>query len=196
LQRKAACDSGRCFCKMQILRDEREFSESASVVALGMFDGVHAGHRALIGCAVQQAQAREAKSVVYTFDRNPLEIVCPSRAPQPLMTLQEKLAAIENIGVDYVIVRRFDVVFADVCAADFLHSIVQNLRPKAIVTGFNYSFGAKGAGNADMIAENAARYGYCPIIVPPVQVDGQTVSSTLIRSLIAMGEWERAQRFL
>ena len=181
---------------MHILQDEREFCGERSAVALCTFDGVHAGHRSLIAKAIEYARKDGVESVVYTFDRNPLEVICPERAPKPLMTLEEKLAKLEALGVQYAVVRRFDSEFAAVTAADFLKSIAENLRPIAVITGYYNTFGFKGEGNAQMIASSAAEYGYAPVIVQPVMVAGKTVSSTLIRALLAEGKTEEAKQFL
>ena len=85
---------------MNVYQDEREFTGRASVMTMGTFDGVHAGHRALIHCALEKARALGVPAVVYTYDRNPLAALCPQRAPVPLMTLEEKLGALEKLGVD------------------------------------------------------------------------------------------------
>lgn len=83
---------------MNVYQDEREFMGRASVMTMGTFDGVHAGHRALIHCALEKARALGVPAVVYTYDRNPLAALCPQRAPVPLMTLEEKLAALEKLA--------------------------------------------------------------------------------------------------
>ena len=112
------------------------------------------------------------------------------------MTLEEKLAKFERLGVQYAVVRRFDAEFASVTAEAFLKNIAEYLRPLAIITGYNNTFGFKGEGNAKLIESASGEYGYMPVIVQPVTIDGKTVFSTLIRSLIAEGKAEEAKQFL
>ena len=124
---------------MNVYQDEREFMGRASVMTMGTFDGVHAGHRALIHCALEKARALGVPAVVYTYDRNPLAALCPQRAPVPLMTLEEKLAALEKLGVDCVVVRRFTREFAAIEAEAFLRRVCEALKLRAIVVGYNLS---------------------------------------------------------
>ncbi len=181
---------------MRVYREESEFTGAASVVTMGTFDGVHAGHRALIRRAVERARALDVPAVVYTYDRNPLAVLCPQRAPVPLMTLAEKLDALEKLGVDCAIVRGFTREFADMEADVFLQRVFAALRPLAIVVGYNNTFGARGAGTAQMVESFCAARGIEAIVVPPVERDGAVVSSTRIRALLAQGAREAARRLL
>lgn len=181
---------------MNVYQDEREFTGRASVMTMGTFDGVHAGHRALIHCALEKARALGVPAVVYTYDRNPLAALCPQRAPVPLMTLEEKLAALEKLGVDCVVVRRFTREFAAIEAEAFLQRVCEALKPRAIVVGYNNTFGARGAGTAQTVESFCAQRGIEAIVVPPVERDGAAVSSTRIRALLSQGETEAAKRLL
>lgn len=166
------------------------------MLALGMFDGVHIGHRALISRAVELAREMGAESMVCTFDRHPRSVLFPDRAPQPLMTQQEQLAEFEKLGVDWALIKHFDMEFADVAADVFIASLVSATKARAIVCGNNYSFGKGGAGGTDMLRELSGAFDYRLEVLSPVKDAGEMVSSTLIRKLINEGDLARAQRLL
>lgn len=181
---------------MRIWKDEAGFDLGCAVAALGTFDGVHIGHQALIFRAMELAREMDAASVVCTFDRHPLSLLRPDFAPVPLMRLDEKLDKLEKMGVDGVVVRAFDREFAAMEPLGYLGNLSEKLRLRGIVAGFNYSFGAGGRGNADMIRSEADRLGYRAEIMDAVRDGDDTVSSTLIRSLLAAGEITRAERLM
>ena len=181
---------------MIVLQSPDAFTAERSVLALGMFDGVHIGHQALIRTAVHLAAEMNAASVVCTFDRHPLEVLAPSRTPKALRTLEENLRAFERLGADAALVQRFDRAFADMLPEDYVRALTEGMRARAVVAGENYTFGKKGRGDAALIRSLADRYGYRAVIVPPVCADGREVSSTWIRQLLAAGECDRAKQLL
>ena len=181
---------------MKVLHSEREFSGKASVVALGMFDGVHIGHQRLIRTAVRIARETDAKCVVCTFDRHPLAVLRPDHAPEALLPLEENLKKFEQLGADIVLVREFTHEFAGMCPEDYLELLVDELKAKAIVVGENYTFGREGRGNAEMVRMLAAKYGYRAKIVEPVRDTKGMISSTRIRNMIRNGETQQAKRLL
>lgn len=181
---------------MKVIHSEKEFDGRASVVALGMFDGVHIGHQRLIRTAVSLAREMGVQCVACTFDRHPLSVIRPERAPEPLLTLEENLAKFERLGVDVALVKPFTREFAGVCPEDYLEMLVDGLRAKAIVIGENYTFGREGRGSAQMLRQLAAKYGYRAKVVEPVTDGGGMISSTRIRSLLREGNAVRAQELL
>ena len=181
---------------MRVWRSEADYDLQACAVALGTFDGVHIGHQALIHRAMELARELNAASVVYTFDRHPLSVLCPERAPRELMTLEQKLHKLEELGVDGVLVKPFTAEFAAMEPVRYLEMLTSELRARAVVAGFNYTFGARGRGNAAMIQSEAARLGYRAEIVDAVTDGEDTVSSTLIRALRDRGEIARAERLM
>lgn len=181
---------------MQIFRSEEEYGLGPCVAALGTFDGLHIGHQALIYRALDLARRENIAGVVCTFDRHPLSLLCPQRAPSPLMSLEEKLEKLEKMGVDGVLVQTFTAEFAAVAPEAYLQSLKEKLQVRALVAGFNYTFGARGRGNADLIRSMAQSLSYRAEIVKAVQDGGEVVSSTLIRSLIQRGEHARAQQLM
>lgn len=179
---------------MRVFYDTESYDLGSTVVALGTFDGVHAGHRVLIRRAIEIARAEGWKCAVCTFDRHPMEVLCPERCPKQLMTLDEKLKALEALGADAAVVQPFTREAADTDAAEYLDQLIRALDVRCIVVGFNYTFGAGGRGNAEMIRTEAARRGIRAEIVEAVRDGDDVVSSTLIRRLIESGEYERAGR--
>ena len=181
---------------MRIIRSESAFTGAASVVALGMFDGVHIGHQALIRRAVATAREMGAESVVCTFDRHPMAVLFPDRAPEALLPLEDNLRKFEALGADWALVKPFTREFGATPPEDFLRELVAGLRARAIVAGENYTFGALGRGDAALLRSMAGPLGYRAVIVPPVR-DGDVVcSSTHIRALLANGETARARALL
>ena len=181
---------------MKIIYDEKAFLEEGSVAALGMFDGVHIGHQELIRNAVTLARSMNCRSVVCTFDRHPLSVIRPDRAPKPLLTLEQNLLKFERLGADYALVKAFTPEFAAMAPEDFIRQLVKNMRVRAIVVGENYTFGAGGRGTADMIRAMAGELGYRALVVAPVMDGSVMASSTYVRALLAAGEVAHANRLL
>ncbi|MCR4578637.1 MAG: FAD synthetase family protein [Clostridiales bacterium] len=160
---------------------------SDTVIALGMFDGLHAGHMAVINEAISLAKARGARSMVYTFIENPKSVL--GRAPVPLMSFEEKLAALKKTGVDEVCAVHFTKALADTSPEDFVSALIRDHSPAAFVCGEDYTFGAKGSGSALTLKQLAGQRGIDTVIMPLVTVtlspDAAPVkiSSTLLREL-------------
>ena len=181
---------------MKIIHNPEEFDAAASVVALGMFDGVHVGHQALIRRAVSLARALDAACVVCTFDRHPLSVLFPERAPAALLPLSENLKKFEALGADFALVQAFTPAYGATPPGDFLRALVRDYRVRAIVAGENYTFGAGGRGDAAMIRRMAGPLGYAAEIVPSVMDGDVMCSSTWIRRLLEQGETAHAERLL
>jgi len=153
-------------------------------VAIGTFDGVHRGHRAVI----------EGADTVLTFDPHPLEILHPAALPKLIMPFEVKRDVIEGLGVSELVVIPFDVEFAALPAEGFVEGVlVERLGAERVSVGENFRFGAKAKGDPAMLA---ARGEFETRVVPLVEVDGETVSSTRIRALIAAGDMEGARHCL
>ena len=181
---------------MRVWRREEDFDLPSCVVALGTFDGVHIGHQALIRRAMALAQALDTACVVYTFRNHPLSVLCPEQAPEALMQGDEKLSKLSAMGVDGVMLLDFTREYAATEPTAYLEGLVRRLRVRGVVAGFNYTFGAGGRGNADLIRSEADRLGYRAEIVDAVTDEGDVVSSTLLRRLRRDGERERYLRLL
>lgn len=153
-------------------------------VAIGTFDGVHLGHQAVI----------EGADTVLTFDPHPLEVLHPSALPKLIMPFSVKRDVIEGLGVRELVVIPFDRDFAALDAQTFIDRVlVEQLTAERVSVGENFRFGAKAQGDAKMLAE---RREFETSVAPLVEVDGETVSSTRIRALLAAGDMEAARRCL
>ena len=181
---------------MKILHSEDEFAGRASVVALGMFDGVHIGHQKLIRTASELAKEMGADCIVCTFDRHPLALLRPEIAPEALLPQEENLRKFERLGADYALVKPFTKEFAAMCPEDYIELLADRLHAKAVVIGENYTFGRGGKGNPEMVRRLATKYGYRAKVVEPVCDDGGMISSTRIRTLLREGKTEEANAML
>jgi riboflavin kinase/FMN adenylyltransferase len=153
-------------------------------VAIGTFDGVHRGHRAVI----------EDADTVLTFDPHPLEILHPAALPKLIMPFGVKRDVIEGLGVRELVVIPFDRAFATLTAEDFIEKILlEQLGAELVSVGENFRFGARAQGDAAMLA---GRPEFQTRVVALVEVDGETVSSSRIRALVAAGAVEAARRCL
>jgi riboflavin kinase/FMN adenylyltransferase len=153
-------------------------------VAIGVFDGVHKGHRAVIDDA----------DTVLTFDPHPLTVIHPEAAPKLIMPFDVKRDVIDGLGVDELVVIPFDEEFMRIEAEEFVSEVLLGrLGAKKVSVGENFRFGAKAKGDPEMLAH---RDEFETRIVPLVEVDGETVSSTRVRALVAAGEVDAAMRCL
>ena len=168
-----------------------------AVVALGTFDGVHLGHRAILGTAVDRGRAIGMPAVACTFDPHPIEVLQPGRAPVPITTLDERLALIADTGVAGTIVVEFTLETAAIEPETFVTDVLLGqFGAGEIVVGFNHTFGRGARGNAELLGKLGERFGFRTHVVPPYTVDGVPVSSTAIRAALGSGAVERASTFL
>jgi len=168
-----------------------------SAVALGTFDGVHLGHRAILGTALTRAREVGAEAVACTFDPHPMEVLQPDRAPRPITPLDERLALIGETGVDAVIVLTFTRMLAAIEPEAFVKDVLlDRLHAREVVVGYNHRFGRGARGDARLLEELAGRLGFRAHVVPPMTVDGVAVSSTEIRAALQRGDVRSAGRGL
>jgi riboflavin kinase / FMN adenylyltransferase len=168
-----------------------------SAVALGIFDGVHLGHRAILGTALTRARADGLEAIACTFDPHPMEVLQPDRAPRPITTLEERLALIGETGMDTVVVLTFTRELAAVEPEAFVKEVLlERLRAREIVVGYNHRFGRGARGDARLLQELAPRMGFQAHVVPPMTVEGAPVSSSEIRAALLRGDVIRAARDL
>ena len=154
-----------------------------SAVALGVFDGVHLGHRAILGAAVAHARATGSPALACTFEPHPLEVLQPDRAPLPITTLDERLALIGACGVDGAVVLDFTRELAAVEPEAFVKDVlVDRLAAQQVIVGFNHRFGRGARGDADMLRDLGRGLGFSVDVIAPLMVDGAPVSSTAIRA--------------
>ena len=179
---------------MRILHSMDEFDGAGCVVALGTFDGVHLGHARLIEKTVSLARAWNLPAVALTFDRHPMSLIRPDHVPPPLTSNAEKEKLLGALGLDILIEEPFTAAFAAQTPGEYLARIARALRPRAVAAGYNHSYGRGGAGDAALLQALGETLNYQPVIVGPVCVDGEPVSSTRIRALLAQGKREEAEK--
>lgn len=180
---------------MRICADDG-IQTKASVLVLGMFDGVHLGHQALMKRARALADELSVPMVVMTFDRHPLSLITPNKVPPMLTTAQERLRLFEAQGADIACVFPFTEEVRDITPEQFVQWLAERWHPKAVVIGYNYNFGKFGAGTPDAMRKLGEAAGFETIVVPEVTVDGEAVSSTRIRQLLTKGDTAEARRLL
>ena len=135
-------------------------SEESSVLALGMFDGVHIGHQVLLERARTLHMRYGAPVVVCTFARHPMELIAPEKAPRLLTTLEERISLISHAGADVFFAMPFDEQMRDQPPECYVGELVRRLHPKAIVCGYNHSFGAGGSGSPALLQALGAALGF------------------------------------
>lgn len=178
---------------MQILH---ELSSNKNLsVALGFFDGVHLGHRAVIKSAVNYAKENGTKSAVITFFDHPCCYfwgVCPKY----ILTRKEREKRIKSLGADYVYELDFESI-SGLTGAEYLKDVLVNyFTPVAVSTGWNHNFGANKSGNAKLLHDNSQKYGYKYFEIPPEKLGNEVINSTTIRKLLAKGKIEKANEML
>lgn len=164
-------------------------------IALGYFDGVHIGHRAVIKSAVDFAKKNNTKSAVITFSDHPycyFKGVCPKY----ILTREEREKRIASLGIDYLYELNFED-FALLTAKEYLNNILINyFHPISISTGWNHNFGKNKSGNVNFLEEQAKNYNYKYFKIPPQKINNEIISSTKIRKLLSEGNIEKANLML
>lgn len=159
-----------------------------TAVAIGLFDGIHAGHRALI----DEIERRSSlKSLIYTFDTKPNHA-----AYKNIYTAEEKVSIFASMNVDMLYQQPFTKEFSYLTKKEFLEYIVENMCARHITVGFDFRFGRYAEGTADYLRSQAARFGYTVCIIPAVKCLDGKISSTLIREHIERGEMEQTASLL
>jgi len=169
-----------------------------SAVTIGKFDGVHSGHRAVIGTLHERARERGLAAVVVTFDRNPLSVIAPEKCPPALVGNEQKLELLAGTGVDATLLLTFDEEFRSWTPREFVQRIlVDALEAHVVLVGSDFRFGARGAGDIDLLRTLGAEHGFEVELIDDVRPEhGRRVSSTWIRELLADGDVEHATRLL
>jgi riboflavin kinase/FMN adenylyltransferase len=166
-------------------------------LAIGMFDGVHLGHRAVIEAAVQSARASGALSGVLTFSPHPSVLFRPDNPTKMIQDAQVKGRILEGLGVDLVITQTFDAELASIPADDFLPWLLRALpRLAAIYVGENFRFGQGRRGDVAVLVAAGRKHGVRVFSAPRVSLNGEPISSTRIRTQLAAGEVESANALL
>jgi riboflavin kinase / FMN adenylyltransferase len=165
-------------------------------LALGVFDGVHIGHQAVIQRAVQAANRSGGLAGMLTFEPHPIRVIAPQKAPSSLLeTLEHKTRAVANYGVQLFIPLRFDLEFSKMEATEFISRLLQ-APVKTLAVGEDWRFGHNRSGDVTFLKNAAEQHGFILEAVPPVMHDGERVSSTRIRQAIRDGNLQAAAHML
>lgn len=177
---------------MQVFRHIPANATSPVALAIGNFDGVHRGHRAILEVLRDRAAAAGLAPCVMTFEPHPREFFAPESAPSRLSSLREKLELFEAAGIARVYLCRFNAKFAALSAEDFIHQVLRPLEVRLLLVGEDFRFGAKRAGDVCLLRQA----GLSVETLPEVTQDGKRVSSTAIRQALAAGSLDLAAALL
>lgn len=184
---------------MRVLRGLASFPPELipSVVALGSFDGIHLAHAKILSTTVERARALGASAVACTFDPHPAAVLHPERPPALIATPEENLSRIAAHGLDAALVIPFTLELSRMEPEVFVGEVlVRALGAREVVVGFNHTFGRGARGTAALLKELGPTMGFVAHVLPPLQVNGQTVSSSAIREALREGQVATARSFL
>ncbi len=168
-----------------------------TVVALGNFDGVHKGHQEIISRTVKSAEAAGCKSAVFTFSNHPKNLMGSGTAVKNILYPEEKAAIIQQLGVDYMFNIPFDQSILTMDPVDFIDRLLlEKFHMKQAYCGFNYHFGYKAKGDAELLMKEGMKKGFGIHIQEPFKINGNLVSSTLIRGLIQEGKVDQCAKYM
>jgi riboflavin kinase/FMN adenylyltransferase len=185
--------------RVPIIRHLEQLPDAArgGAVAIGNFDGVHLGHQRIIQRLLERAREVGGPAIVFTFDPHPVRLLRPHESPPPLTWTERKAQLLKELGVDWIVAYPTDLRLLSYTAQEFFDRFVLDvLGAKAMVEGPNFFFGHNREGNIQRLREMTDAAGISLDIVEPLELDGQLVSSSLIRKLIAEGDVQTAARML
>ncbi|MFH1920611.1 MAG: bifunctional riboflavin kinase/FAD synthetase [Planctomycetota bacterium] len=184
---------------MRLFRDLDDLPDEfrSGAITIGNFDGVHLGHARILERLVAESRRLGGPAVVFTFDPHPARVIRPERAPLPLCGIERKAQLLAGFGADAVIAHSAEKAFFELDPREFFERIVlRKLGARAVVEGANFFFGRGRLGNVDVLSRLCDEAGVALEIVEPIRIDGQIVSSSRIRALLAQGPVDEARRML
>jgi riboflavin kinase/FMN adenylyltransferase len=184
---------------MKVLRaiDELSSLRGSTHLAIGVFDGLHLGHQAVIGRALESSSQTNGNAVVVTFDPHPVRVLRPEKAPRLLTSTRHKVKLIEKLGADAVLLLEFTLEFSKTPPRTFIENLVRAATDlEQICVGQEWTFGANRSGSIRLLEELAPSLDFHVASVPPVLINDRVVSSTLIRSAVECGDLDSAAKYL
>jgi riboflavin kinase/FMN adenylyltransferase len=182
---------------MLVEKELAEFSpKKDTVLTIGVFDGVHLGHKYLISKLKEQARQGNRLSGVVTFRQHPQEVLAPQSRLPYLTSLAEKVSLLKNEGVDIVVALTFDQELAKLSARQFVTLLKKRLRMVGLVIGPDFALGRGRGGDAEALRKLGKEMDFTVTVVPPVKVNGEIVSSTAIRQALARGDMAKVTRLI
>jgi riboflavin kinase / FMN adenylyltransferase len=191
--------SGACRPGFAVVREDEPIAEALkrAVVAIGNFDGVHRGHRELIARARAIAAREGVPSAILSFSPHPRAFFAPEMPFFRITPASEKIAVIAALGVDGVVIRRFDASLAGTSASDFFERfILEEFEASGVVVGHDFHFGKGREGTPDVLSALCERHGVACDVVPVVEETGAAISSSAIRKALSTGDIAQANRLL
>lgn len=182
---------------MRVFMGQTQPIDKRRVVAIGNFDGVHVGHQRLLKLTTETARTCGCQATVLTFFPHPCQILKGSKSFPYLTSLEERIRLLSLAGVSEVVVYPFSEALAGMAPEEFIHRVLcQELNAASVVVGFNFTFGKGGKGSTSLLKKIGHRKGLGVLVVPPVTMDGLSVSSSKIRAALQKGNVDLACRFL
>jgi|SRR5579872_138227 len=187
---------------LTVLRSPEEWTArfgaaGRTVLSIGNFDGLHLGHQKILQMVLARARAATQTAAAVTFDPHPMKLLRPDNSPRMIQTLPQRLAGIEQIGLDAALVLRFDRELSLLSPEEFISRIlIGRLNVAAILVGANFCFGHRGAGNVRLLAQFGKEHGFDVETISPVEVAGIVVSSTAVRTAVSEGRVSEAVSLL
>jgi len=169
-----------------------ESQKNPCVMTIGNYDGIHLGHQSLINQVIELSKDKGMQSAVMTFEPHPREFFQPNEAPSRIISLREKLEFFESKGIDHVHVIRFDELFANLTAGDFLKILKENLQVKLLVLGEDFRFGKNRVGSLNDFIEAGIKV----IVATEIQLGNSRVSSTRVREALSNANFNEVQALL
>jgi riboflavin kinase/FMN adenylyltransferase len=181
---------------VEALRDFNAWPKGPTHLAIGVFDGVHLGHRALIAQLARGAAQDGARTVAATFDPLPIQLLAPGAPASALSDVRDRVRLLREAGADAVVVFGFDEAFAQLSADEFVDRVRRAGEVRRIVVGPDFHFGRRAEGDVEKLRAWGKRDGFVVDVMKPIEIDGAIVSSTRIRNLLLAGDVETAARLL
>lgn len=181
---------------MKIITSKTILLDKPVALAIGTFDGMHLGHKFMLSRLMEISRQNRCYSMVYTFSKHPMFSLDPNNAPPLLMTLKQKMLELSKLGLNYVFTQNFDIKFSERSSQDFILNLLETYDIRHIVVGHDFRFGHKGTGDIDLLKQLSLNEDFKVTSVPPYEIDGQIVSSSIIRNYIRQGKVKKASDFL
>jgi len=181
---------------VKVWRDGDVSSQDASVVAIGVFDGLHRGHQAVLAQLIALAREYGASATVVTFDPSPASVLAPDRAPHQIATLDQRLEDMEHIGVEQVRILTFSAELARESAHEFIERVlVGDLHATCVLVGEDFHFGHNREGNLALLRRAGREFGF-DVVAAPTHGEGTRFSSSGVRAALALGDLDEVERIL
>ena len=183
---------------MKLIRGTTDLRDShrGGIVTLGSFDGLHRGHQVLLEQTLQWARQLAVPSAMLTFEPMPREFLQAANPPARLTNFRERWRLLEPVGLDALIVLRFNDRLRSLTGEEFVEILTRDLSVQGLVVGHDFRFGKAGQADAAFLAEAGRRHGFEVAVVEPVAAEGERVSSTVIRDALAAGRFDQASVLL